>query len=399
MRISTSQIYRQGLSGILDQQQALSKTQRQLSKGEKLLSPADDPASSARTMALEHRTNEIDQFQRNINSTGARLGHEERSLSSLTDRLQRARELTIKAGNGAYTAVDLRSLAVEVDAIRADVLEIANGTDPGGHYLFAGYSTQNKPFLENAAGAVTYLGDQGQRQQPVGFSREIADGDPGNAVFEGMRNGNGVFRVDAGTANAGTGMIADGGVFDPSAYPGTSMQIVFTAPDQFDVVSPSGPVLTGQTYTDGSAIEFAGVRVTINGQPQAGDTFDVEPSTTQSVFDTLDNFLATLNLNPQDEQSWATLSQGLHNTLKDLDQALDHVSATRGTVGERLLSLDNQDEANQDLKLLAETTLSEVRDLDYAEALTRLSSRMVVLEAAQTSFVQLSGLSLFKLLR
>jgi flagellar hook-associated protein 3 FlgL len=46
-----------------------------------------------------------------------------------------------------------------------------------------------------------------------------------------------------------------------------------------------------------------------------------------------------------------------------------------------------------------ETLVSEIRDLDYAEAITRLQQELVTLQAAQQSFVRIQGLSLFQFLR
>ena len=42
---------------------------------------------------------------------------------------------------------------------------------------------------------------------------------------------------------------------------------------------------------------------------------------------------------------------------------------------------------------------SELRDLDYAEAISRLSLETTVLEAAQQSYVKVAGLSLFNFIR
>ena len=44
------------------------------------------------------------------------------------------------------------------------------------------------------------------------------------------------------------------------------------------------------------------------------------------------------------------------------------------------------------------TTLSEVRDLDYAEALSRLSQQLFGLDAAQQAFARTQSLSLFRYL-
>ena len=51
------------------------------------------------------------------------------------------------------------------------------------------------------------------------------------------------------------------------------------------------------------------------------------------------------------------------------------------------------------MALINTTVTSQLEDLDYAEALSRLSLQSVVLEASQQSFVKVSSLSLFNLLR
>jgi len=42
---------------------------------------------------------------------------------------------------------------------------------------------------------------------------------------------------------------------------------------------------------------------------------------------------------------------------------------------------------------------AELRELDYAEALSRLAFQSVILEAAQQSYVKIAGLNLFNQLR
>jgi flagellar hook-associated protein 3 FlgL len=57
--------------------------------------------------------------------------------------------------------------------------------------------------------------------------------------------------------------------------------------------------------------------------------------------------------------------------------------------------LDVLDETTLRLK----STLSEIEDLDYASAVTRMNKEMMALEAAMGSFSKISGLSLFDYIR
>ena len=53
---------------------------------------------------------------------------------------------------------------------------------------------------------------------------------------------------------------------------------------------------------------------------------------------------------------------------------------------------------HEEQNLATQSLVSKVRDLDYAEAVSRLSFQSFVLEAAQQSFVRVSRLSLFNAL-
>jgi flagellar hook-associated protein 3 FlgL len=64
-------------------------------------------------------------------------------------------------------------------------------------------------------------------------------------------------------------------------------------------------------------------------------------------------------------------------------------------VGSRLSAIDSQGDSNGAFALTVQSTLGELEDLDYAEALSRLSLQMTTLEAAQQTFIRTQQLSLF----
>ena len=84
--------------------------------------------------------------------------------------------------------------------------------------------------------------------------------------------------------------------------------------------------------------------------------------------------------------------------MQALDQALGNVLEVRTRVGSRLAAIESQGESNSAFALTVQSTLSAMEDLDYAEALSRLSMEMTALEAAQQSFVRTRSLILFDFL-
>ena len=81
-----------------------------------------------------------------------------------------------------------------------------------------------------------------------------------------------------------------------------------------------------------------------------------------------------------------------------MDNAIGNVIDIRSRVGSRLSAIESQKFANDDIALQVAETMSDLQDLDYAEALSRLSLQAFGLEAAQQSFVRTQGLSLFNYL-
>lgn len=148
-------------------------------------------------------------------------------------------------------------------------------------------------------------------------------------------------------------------------------------------------------YSQDGAIGDFGVAVTINGTPASGDAFGVTASTSKSVFDTLARLVTTLESGTLGGQGDTQLHNQLGSVLTDLSRAEDNILRIRSQMGSRLSEVDNLDSIGENLNLQYEETLSRLQDLDYAKAITELTRQKMELEAAQKSFVQVSGLSLF----
>jgi flagellar hook-associated protein 3 FlgL len=91
-------------------------------------------------------------------------------------------------------------------------------------------------------------------------------------------------------------------------------------------------------------------------------------------------------------------SKTANDVLDDLDIALDNFLTIRTTVGARMRALDDQESQNGKFVLDMQTTLSETRDLDFAEAISRFNIEQIALQAAQQAFSRVQSLSLFNFL-
>ena len=95
------------------------------------------------------------------------------------------------------------------------------------------------------------------------------------------------------------------------------------------------------------------------------------------------------------DTSRAAMINGINAGILNIDQALGNSLNIQTQVGSRLAAIDNQEDSNSAFAITLQEALSSIEDLDYAEALSRLSLQVTVLEAAQQSFIRAQNLSLF----
>jgi len=91
------------------------------------------------------------------------------------------------------------------------------------------------------------------------------------------------------------------------------------------------------------------------------------------------------------------ITSGIEQVLTRLGKAQETLTAHRATIGARLNQIELADDINAGLKLQMQQVLSETRDADYLETISRFNQQITALEAVQKTFMQVSELSLLKL--
>lgn len=108
-----------------------------------------------------------------------------------------------------------------------------------------------------------------------------------------------------------------------------------------------------------------------------------------NVFAVLSGLSEALRQNEQESVS---------DQFVSIDAAIEQVSSVRTSVGVRMNWIDDQAALNDNFNLDLQRTMSEIEDLDVADAIGRLQLQMVSLQAAQQTFVKTQNLSLFNYL-
>jgi len=303
MKVSTSMFFDKASAQLGNVQGSLAKTQAQLSTGKQITKPSDLPVKAALVTRLESEIARQNTYQGNIKTVEIRLMGEETALKNTSDVMFRMKELAIQAANDTLSGADRKTVALELDELRNQVLSLANSQDANGNYYFSGSRVSHMPFGPDAKGVIVYQGDQTRMVVNVGDNRRMSLNLPGSDAFTK------VVRDDGKGGSTGVGFFQ-------------------SLNDLIDAVKGSNRV---------------------------------------------------------------AIQRGI-SEIDTLQQGLSNASAKVGT---DLKVVDAQNNVLDEITLRLKSTMSDIQDLDYTEAITRMNKDSLALEAAQSSFAKISKLSLF----
>lgn len=413
MRISTVQAFNNGVSGLQRNYANVTRTQEQISTGNRILTPADDPVASVRLLQLEQQQNVLAQYGENLTAAKNAQAQEESTLNSANTILQRVRELAGQAGNGALSSADRASIAAELKEREDELLGLMNTRNARGEYLFAGFQGKTQPFVRNPDGTYSYQGDEGQRTLQIASSLNVPISDDGKKTFVNIIDAG---RLQTNPIGALPGLrVGEPLVQDEIAFAGTpafppgGIELRFNAatPQNYEVhaIPDTGILATGTLDNDPAKqdkLVFRGVTVQLDGTPAGGEVVQITPRLSggaplqkQGVLDTIAKLRQSLLDAPDTPEGNLRVRDAVALGLANLDHAMVKLDSVRGEIGARLNMVETTQTDNDEVTLVNKGVQAQLRELDYAEALSRLSFQSIVLEAAQQSYVKIAGLNLF----
>jgi flagellar hook-associated protein 3 FlgL len=303
MKVSTSMFFDKASTQLGNVQGSLAKTQEQLSTGKQITKPSDEPDKASLVTRLESEIARQKSYQGNIKSMETRLLGEETALKNTSEVMFRMKELAVQAANDTLSAADRKTISLELNELRNQILSLANSQDSNGNYFFAGSRVSQVPFGPDAKGVIVYKGDQTRMVVAVGDNRRMNLNIPGSDAF-----GN-VVRSDGKGGRVGVGFFQALG-------------------DLIEAVKGSNRI-------------------------------------------------------------------GIQQGIAEIDHLQQGISDAEAQVGTDLNVVDSQNNVLDEITLRLKTTMSDIQDLDYTEAITKMNKDQLALEAAQSSFAKISKLSLF----
>lgn len=412
MRISSVTMFEQSTASMNRQQSDFLKVSQQLASGRRVVNPSDDPQAASRAVGVDQSISITEQYADSRVSARNSVAQTESILNSVSDAVIRAKELLIQASSDTLSDVDRESVASELKGVYETLIGQANATDGNGRYLFGGYKDNAPPFAKNAEGSVEYNGDANSREQQVDASRLMPVTENGKTIFQSVPS-SASYLAKAAPGNDGSVTFSGPNIKDVTNDDyGQAFTIKFNVDDDsgditYNVTGTDGDIVPdGQTTPGpfayagaGQQLSFGGISITLTGEPADGDEISMArpgtPEQPADLFKTLEAAIGVLENPAQTDTEKAAMRNTLNSSMRELDNALDNVLTVRASAGARLNELDVIDAVGSNRMMNYTQTLSDLVDLDYVEAISEYSLRQVGMQAAQKTFVDVKGLSLF----
>ena len=222
MQIGTNQFYTKNATQLGKLATQADTINTQIATGKKISAPSQDVVAYNRLSAIKQTNADSKAYASNVSLAQSLLQQSDTTLTSIGNQLQRAAELTTQAANGTLNDANRKTIAIELQSIRDDLVSLAGTTDARGQPLF-GTASGGAAVVQAADGTVSFGGTGEISAIPVADGTDIQATDSAQRVFGNLPDGSGgttdVFAVlsslisalnAGGNVSAATGAAADG---------------------------------------------------------------------------------------------------------------------------------------------------------------------------------------------
>ena len=158
-------------------QSSLATSMQRLSSGLRINSAKDDAAGLSISERMSSQVRGLNQAARNANDAVSLSQTAEGALSSITDGLQRIRELSVQAANATNSASDRAALQNEVSQRVAEISRVGSQTQFNGLNLLDGsFTSQSFQIGANANQTIDIASIADSRASALGGNVLTADG-------------------------------------------------------------------------------------------------------------------------------------------------------------------------------------------------------------------------------
>jgi len=397
--VATNQLANQALLNLNRSQGALGKLVNQLSSGLRVNTAADDPSGLAISVNLNDQSAGFDTANLNVQDATNAANVADGALSTVTQILQRIRNLAIEAANTITSPTDRQALQAEVGQLLQEVNQISSATNFNGQNLLDGSHAGFQP-SQNAAAVIT-------ANSQIGATNTL-----GSSAL-----------VTSVSISATSNAIVDGTIELQVAQLNSTQQGIVVS---FYTTSTSSYSQLSAVFTLGTAnptvITFDGVTVNVNG---SAGTVDVN----ETAFIKVTQYI-TVNSNPNGPafqfqggaNEGATISVGLvsvstsalrisninvatvqivngnpssagavlgaQDAIGQIDQAITQVNGARAQLGAVISRLQNAANNNNIASVNLTASASDITDLNVGQATSDFNKEQILIQIGTTVLAQ-----------
>ena len=362
-------------------QGALQTSLQRLSSGMRINSAKDDAAGLAIAARFTSQINGADQATRNANDGISLAQTAEGGLGTITDALQRVRQLAVQSANATNSASDRAALNTEVSQLKLEIDRQANGSNFNGVKLLDGSS----PSFVFQVGAGTSANDtitvSGLQNATLAGLSSVTSASTQSSLISGL----GTLALNGGVDS----LSINGTNIGALTATGTSQQRAAQVVDAINKVSTTTGV---NAYVDSvsgkiALTSSATINLTATGTGAAQTGFATGSAAAATV-----TGLTTLDIS-----SFA----GAQLAINQIDSALGQITGARATLGavqNRFSSVvANLQTTSENLS----ASRSRIQDTDFASETANLTRAQILQQAgtamlAQANSAQNNVLSLLK---
>jgi flagellar hook-associated protein 3 FlgL len=391
------------MTSLAQQYDAITMLQNQASTGQQIQHSSEDPLLADKIKSVTNTIQNLEGYQLNNTLAFNRVSLLNSTVMQTTNIIQRVQQLIQSAQTDTLSNSDRLTIAKELSSYADSLLSLGNTQDSNGEYIFSGMNVSVPSFVKQGNNFI-YQGGFDPISIAVGPRISIQFNDSGFQVFGNIKTGNGIYTVNADAVNnTGTGIATLINSNNNSSFVSDNYTLSFVTNasgqlayqvigDSSGLVVPAPPLASpadAVAYVPDNAIQFNGVSLQISGQPNVGDVFQVTPSVSENIFNSLQTVINTLNNPVNSDKERADLHQQLLAQGATFKQVLDHFREFLTEVGNRGQTVDDQKMMTNQMILDQNTLLGTLSDAHMEDVLPELTQRLTALELTQQSYLKI----------
>lgn len=398
----------------------LQSLQTQAGTGKTELKLSENITDISKLSAAEEKKSETAQLLSNSKRAQKDLEVMDISFDRLQNLIIRLQELAVESANDTLLPEERARFAGEANMIKLELLDVANQSDNFGNNLFGGVSGSESPFQMNSNGEVFYSGSSLAKEIQVTPGLSVKQNFSGMEVFQKIEGSDGDFSIFNLVDDIIESLEIDLNSGKSSNLFQDAKSIAINLPNTGSEASISFKIEAGENSLELNEViygnDFTALAASINSQTATTGLSAIFNGNNQLVLSgNLNNLLISdftysgtaedkpsidvINVNDgRTRESIAVKSLESEVLRGKITDAFEHFATKRAEVSASARRAQDAEASAQDIILVLEEDISEIKDADLASILTQLEFLMTQKDAAQATFTRVTSKSLFDFL-